>query len=107
MRAAGFGSLLIEARGAAASDDHPIALFSGIQPIAPDGNAVWSSSTDLLKPNEPWQQKKSEALDGRYIVYVKDANHPDVPGMPIAQYHVRGGQVVDAQPVSLPLVALP
>ncbi len=107
VRAAGSGSLLIEARGAAASDDHPIALFSGIQPIAPDGYAAWSFSTDLLMPNEPWQQQKSEALDGRYIVYVKDPNHPGAPGMPIAQYRVRGGQVVDAQPVSLPLMALP
>jgi hypothetical protein len=106
-KAGGAGSLLIEVRGAAAANDQPILLLSGIQPIAPDGYAEWSFSTDLLRPNEPWLQEAQTAVDGRYIVYIKDASHPEAPGIPIAQYRVRNAQIMDAQPVPLPLVELP
>ncbi len=105
----GQGALLVEARGAAALDDRPILLFTGIQPVPSNRSGSWSFSVDLLNPADPaqaWIQKSGQAQDGRYLVYLKDPNHPDGPGLAIAKFNLRAGRVVDAEAVPLPLTEL-
>jgi hypothetical protein len=102
----GAGALLVEARGAAALDDRPILLFAGTQPVPPNGTGPLSFAADLLNPTDPWIQKTGQAQDGRYLVYLKDANHPDGPGLAIAKFNLRAGRVVDAEAVALPLTEL-
>jgi hypothetical protein len=65
-----------------------------------------SFAADLLNPTDPWIQKTGQAQDGRYLVYLKDANHPDGPGLAIAKFNLRAGRVVDAEAVALPLTEL-
>lgn len=102
----GSGSLLIEARGAAARDDRPVLLFTGIQPIPAQGSGMWSFSADLLNPAEPWIQQSGQAEDGRYQVSLKDSNDPAGPGLVVAKFNLRSGKVVDAEIVALPLTEL-
>jgi hypothetical protein len=100
----GAGDIILEAQGAAASDDHPVHLFSGRLPTA-SGQAR-AISVSVLAPEAPWIEQQVAAEDGRYIAYVKSAARPEAPGIPVAQWSVRAGRVVDARVVPLPLTEL-
>lgn len=105
VRGAGAEALLLEIQGAAAFDDRPIRLLSGAQPLAAEGGPIVFRA-DLLDPAAPWVERREPPEDGRYIAYLKDAANPAGPGRPIAKFHIRAGQVVDAEPVPLPLTAV-
>ncbi|MCU0491052.1 MAG: glycosyltransferase family 39 protein [Chloroflexaceae bacterium] len=104
VQAGGSGELLLDVRGAAARDDRPIALLSGTQAVPAGGQLRFA--VDLLKPEAPWLAASSPPEDGRYIVYLKDAGRPGSPGQPVAQFHIRNGQLADPQPVPLPLTII-
>ena len=106
LQVGGTGSVLIEARGAAAYDDRPILLFAGTQPIPNKQNGDLTIAIDLLNPREAWITKRTEPQDGRYIVYLKDAADPSATGIPIAKFTIRGGAVAEAVPVPVPLRGL-
>jgi hypothetical protein len=104
--AAGAEELLVEVRGAAAADERPIRLLDGTQPIVPSGGAV-SFEVDLLRPEGAWLTHAGTPEDGRYIVYLKRRGGEGAVGMPIAKFNIRGGALTDAEPVPLPLTAVP
>jgi hypothetical protein len=104
VRTGGVGRVRLEVRGAAAYDDRPIQLLMGTQPVAPGGTLLFES--DLLSPDAPWLEHTERPVDGRYIAYLRDADRPDAPGLPIAQFNIRGGALVDLDAVPLPLTAL-
>jgi hypothetical protein len=103
--AGGPGDILLEAQGAAASDDHPVHLFRGALPRS-DGAQAVSVALNVLQPEAPWIDQQAPAEDGRYIAYLRDAARPGAPGLPVAQWSVRAGRVVDARVVPLPLTEL-
>jgi hypothetical protein len=105
-RATGGDALLLDVRGARTSDDRPIYLLSGAQPIAHPGEEL-TFSVDLLRPAAGWLAASAPAEDGRYIVYLKDASAPEGPGQPVAQFSIGGGAIVGATPVPLPLNVVP
>ncbi|RRR69895.1 MAG: hypothetical protein EI684_14400 [Candidatus Viridilinea halotolerans] len=100
--AAGVERLRLDVRGAAAYDDRPIRLLAGSQPL-PTPGATLAFTFDLLTPTASWIESQEPAQDGRYIVYLKDAAQPESPGLPVAKFNLRAGQVVDAEAVPLPL----
>ena len=102
MRIGGAGALVVDVRGAAARDDRPIHLLEGMLPVPSEINEL-VFGVDLLAPNEPWVTHRGEAVDGRYIVYVKSAEHPGMPGVPIATFFIRNGAISDPRPAPLPL----
>ena len=102
LRIGGAGALTVDVRGAAARDDKPVHLLEGMLPI-PSGSGELTFSVDLLSPNEPWVTHRGEAVDGRYIVYVKSAARPGMPGVPIATFSIRNGAISDPRPAPLPL----
>jgi hypothetical protein len=104
-RAAGAGTLLLDVWGAAAYDDRPLHLLAGTQSIPAAGGAL-SFAVDLLHPQAPWLSHSEPAQDGRYIVYLKDADQPHAPGIPVAKFTIRAGALVDAEPLPLPLTGL-
>ncbi|HMQ29772.1 MAG TPA: hypothetical protein PKD53_03550 [Chloroflexaceae bacterium] len=105
-RGAGAEGVLLDITGAAAFDDRPVKLLAGSQPLPPTGGEV-TFAVDPLRPAAPWASAGDEPVDGRYIVYLKDAGAPASPGAPVAQFNLRGGQIADVQPVPLPLTAAP
>ncbi|GAB4123658.1 MAG: hypothetical protein Fur005_37410 [Roseiflexaceae bacterium] len=107
LQAAGAESLLIEGRGAAARDDRPIQLLDGVLQIPTEAADPISFSVDLLNPQEPWLEQATPAADGRYQIVIKDRAQPEAPGMPIATFVVRNGQISDPRPVPLPLNVVP
>jgi hypothetical protein len=107
LQAAGAESLLVEGRGAAARDDRPIKLFDGVLTIPAEQADTISISVDLLNPQEPWLEQATPAADGRYQIVIKDRAKPEAPGMPIATFVVRNGQISDPRPVPLPLNVVP
>jgi hypothetical protein len=107
LQAAGAESLLVEGRGAAARDDRPIRLLDGVLAISAAQADTISIAVDLLNPQESWLQQATPAEDGRYQIVIKDAQKPESPGLPIATFVVRNGQISDARPVPLPLNVVP
>jgi hypothetical protein len=103
---AGASAVGLEIVGAAAADDSPINLLAGSQPAPPAGQTL-VFAVDLLAPQPSWAQSAEPPRDGRFIVYIKDGDRGDGPGLPVATFNLRGGQVVDAMPVPLPLAAIP
>lgn len=103
--AAGAEALLLDVWGAAAADDRPIHLLSGVRPLPADGEIVFE--VDLLQPVADWLAQSEPPQDGRYQIYLKDPARPGSPGRPVAKFNIRGGQVTDAEPVPLPLTAVP
>jgi hypothetical protein len=103
-RGAGADALLLDITGAAAYDDRPVRLLSGAQPLPEGGEAVFA--VDPLRPAAPWVSASAEPVDGRYIVYLKDAAAPASPGAPVAKFNLRDGQLVDFEAVPLPLTAV-
>lgn len=103
--AGGGAEVLLDVRGAAALDDRPIHLLAGVQALPTDGGDLLFE-VDLLDQAAPWLIHSEAAQDGRYIVYLKDAAQPYGPGRPVAQFRVRGGALVDAAPVPLPLTVV-
>lgn len=104
-RGAGAAGLLLDIKGASAYDDRPVNLLAGAQPL-PAGGGELVFAVDPLRPRAPWLSGSAEPLDGRYIAYLRDAGAPDGPGAPVAQFHIRGGQLVDFEAVPLPLAAV-
>jgi hypothetical protein len=104
VRTGGVGRVRLEVRGAAAYDDRPVQLLAGTQPVAPGGALMFES--DLLSPDAPWLDHTEHPVDGRYIAYLRDADRPDAPGLPIAQFNIRNGALVGLDAVPLPLTAL-
>lgn len=105
-RGAGAEGLMLDITGAAAYDDRPVKLLAGSQPLPPGGGEA-TFAVDPLRPEAPWVSASAEPVDGRYIVYLKDAGDPASPGAPVAQFNLRGGQLADFQAVPLPLTAAP
>jgi hypothetical protein len=94
--------LLLEIHGAEAGTERPVVLARGTLPVSAAG-AV-DVTIDARQPQAAWLSQSPAAVDGRYIAYVKLS--PDTDGIPIAQFQVRNGEVVAAQPVPLPLTIL-
>lgn len=105
-RGAGAPGLLFDITGAAAYDDRPVKLLTGAQAL-PAGGGELTFAVDPLRPAAPWLSASAEAVDGRYIAYLKDADAPESAGAPVAKFNVRGGQLVDFEAVPLPPGALP
>lgn len=103
--AAGAPGLLVDVWGAAASDDHPVHLISGVAPLAADGSL--QLTLGLLAPEGAWIDQRGRPEDGRYIVYVKDPHRPEGPGRPVAKFLIRDGRVAQPEPVPLPLTIVP
>jgi hypothetical protein len=95
----GPGGLLLEIQGAAASDDRPIALFSGPPSAGTATQPAWD--VDVLRA-----AAGAPAPDGRYIAYLKSAAQPDAPGLPVATFRIAGGALADPVAVPLPLTAI-
>ncbi|MCS6889094.1 MAG: hypothetical protein NZQ09_12875, partial [Chloroflexus sp.] len=87
--------LLLDIQGAEAGTERPLTLARGVLPITAEG--VVNVSIDLLQPQAAWLSQSRTAVDGRYIAYVKIS--PDTDGIPIAQFQIRNGAIVAAQPV--------
>jgi hypothetical protein len=104
-RAAGGPGLLLDIRGARASDDRPIKLLAGVQPVEPDRELRFE--VDPLRPQASWLLGSEPPEDGRYIAYLKDQAVPDGAGQPVAQFRISGGQIVDFTGVPLPLTVVP
>jgi hypothetical protein len=104
--AGGGSGLRLEAQGAAAYDDRPIALFAGSQPLPPSGGEV-RFQVRLPQAEAAWLEARQEAVDGRYIVYLKDAARPESPGAPVATFNLVNGRLTDLVLLTLPLTALP
>lgn len=94
--------LLLDIQGAEAGTERPLTLARGVLPITAEG--VVNVSIDLLQPQAAWLSQSRAAVDGRYIAYVKIS--PDTDGIPIAQFQIRNGAIVAAQPVPVPLTIL-
>ncbi|MEN9934486.1 MAG: hypothetical protein RLZZ387_1065 [Chloroflexota bacterium] len=101
-RAAGAATLRLVVRGAATADDRPVLLASGSMPAA--GSAKFA--LDLLRPTGAWLDEAGEPQDGRYIAYLLVGDAPVEAGIPVAKFNIRGGGVVDAEPVPLPLTTV-
>ncbi len=101
LRAAGRTAILVDVWGAASLDDRPIHLLAGEVALDPDG--MLDLTVSLLDPVGAWLTEHAEPQDGRYILYIKDPAHPDGPGQPVAKFFIRAGQVVQPEPVPLPL----
>ena len=104
--ATGGSGLRLEAQGAAAYDDRPIPLFAGSQPLPPSGEEL-QFRVRLPQAEAEWLESRQEAVDGRYIVYLKDAAHPESPGAPVATFNLVNGRLADVIVLELPLAALP
>lgn len=105
-RGAGADELMIDINGASAYDDRPVNLLVGSQPLPRAGGAL-TFAVDPLRPDAQWASGGAEPVDGRYIVYLKDAGARESLGAPVAQFNLRGGQLVDFQAAPLPLAAAP
>ncbi len=103
-RGAGADALMLDIKGASAYDDRPVNLLSGSQPLAPGGALTFA--VDPLRPAAPWVAASAEPVDGRYIVYLKDAAAPASVGAPVAKFNLRGGVLLDFEAVPLPLTGL-
>ncbi|EFO79908.1 hypothetical protein OSCT_2201 [Oscillochloris trichoides DG-6] len=104
VQAAGRTAILVDGWGAASLDDRPIHLLAGEVALDPDGRLDLTVS--LLDPTGAWLTEHAEPQDGRYILYIKDPAHPDGPGQPVAKFFIRAGQVVQPEPVPLPLTVV-
>lgn len=104
--AMGGSGLRLEAQGAAAYDDRPIALFAGSQPLPSSGGEL-RFQVRLPQAEAEWLESRQEAVDGRYIVYLKDAAYPESPGAPVATFNLVNGRLADVIVLELPLAALP
>jgi hypothetical protein len=106
VRAAGTTAIVLDIRGAATYDDRPIRLAWGRLPILEPG-ATMQFELDLLAAAAPWLEGSEPAQDGRYIVYIKDAERPESPGQPVAQFTISGGRIATFAPVTLPMNIVP
>jgi hypothetical protein len=97
-------ALRLEVRGAAAYDDRPVRLVAGIQSVPPDGGVTFD--VDLLDSRAPWVQARAAPVDGRYIAYLAAPLDRGGPGVPVAQFSIQKGRIVDPQAVPLPLAEL-
>jgi len=104
-QAAELPALLLDIQGAAAYDDQPVYLLSGVQDVPPNAQLL-TYQVDLLAPAAPWLAESVAPVEGRYIAYLKDATRPSEPGRPVAQFVIRGGRVEAFQAVELPLTTL-
>ncbi|GAB4427106.1 MAG: hypothetical protein OHK0015_08620 [Chloroflexi bacterium OHK40] len=106
VRGAGSTGATLVIEGAAARDDRPVRLLQGSLALSPEGG-VLRFAVDPLRRDAPWVTAGEEPQDGRYLVYLKDAERPDGPGQPVARFNLRGGQLVDFEAVPLPLTRIP
>ncbi|WP_298816423.1 hypothetical protein [Chloroflexus sp.] len=101
-RISGADQIILEILGAEAGTERPVSLVRGTIAVANGGSV--NAIIDLLQPEAEWLEQVNDAVDGRYIAYVKPLAAAD--GIPIAQFQVRNGQIVAAQALPIPLTVL-
>jgi len=82
--------------------EKPVHLLTG-KLTTTDSTEPSTLTVDLIQPSAPWLEYAAPAVDGRYIAYLRIAGQASTDGLPVAQFTVRNGQVVDAQPLPTPL----
>ncbi len=104
VRARGAGATHLELLiiGAAAYDDRPVKLVAGLLELPQGGEAV-DFRLDPLHPDGSWIHTSNEPVDGRYSVYLRDADGSAYPGTPVATFRLLGGQLVEFKAAPLPL----
>lgn len=102
LRLVGEAEIVLDIRGVEATTGRHFYLATGVVFVAINGTSA-TVRLNVFQPDAPWLSRSRSAVDGRYIAYLKLIRSGTTHEVPVAQFQIHNGELVQPQPVPLPL----